>query len=150
MRQFIVKYFAQYHVGKIAGKQFRPPRASTPIACSMLLWWTAEMLQLHILQAVTLILIGIFALISFVYLPYIAPAKWHELDDWQKWERGKYKVTFLTEEQKEEWMELDDTVGWSEKYHKWLNWLPIMLPLFIFIINLVIFFIKYDYISITI
>jgi hypothetical protein len=114
MRKFIIKHFALNYIFKAFGRIVDFPRAANIIWTLFLLNGVVSILtKTYPIETwygiVLLILLLISIFFGFVYFR-IYPAKWHELDIHQKWQRGFYKVTPLTDKQKSEWLVINQMI----------------------------------------
>jgi hypothetical protein len=107
MRKFLVRNFVLDYRTKIFGKFYNSPRASRIIYPLFVMTGIANILNddfptPNFLVWVLYLLVAISLFFGFVYFRFY-PAKWHELDDFQKLQYGYAPFVNLTKEQRREW-----------------------------------------------
>lgn len=137
MRKFLIKHFALSHISKIFGRDFRPLRATTPTASSLILLAMFDELQMTIPYYLSFIsLIGCI-FVGFVYFGYL-PIKWYECDKDQKWMFGQ-NVAYMSESRTEEWREISDEMETELSQKNFRNVFPVILPMILTTITILIY-----------
>lgn len=113
MRKFIIKHFVGDYYFKIFGRSFNHVRAAVIIFPLMLLmalllddWDYPYVGTLD--DILILALVGIAMSISFVYLRFY-PAKWREMDTYQKWQYG-FHHNKLSPRQSRTWININKKI----------------------------------------
>jgi hypothetical protein len=112
IRQFLVKNFVLDYRTKLFGKYYNSPRASRIIYPLMVIagYLTATNPNYPYPSFLGWVFNGLLALslfFGFIYFRFY-PAKWEELDDFQKLQYGFFKFDELTPEQFKEYQEISD------------------------------------------
>jgi len=116
MRKWLVKNFVLDYMINIFGKTFNAPRASRIIFPVFIMTGISNILNenyptpnlfVWFMYLITLTVL----FFGFVYFRF-NPAKWEELDDYQKYQYGSIKNEELTKDQRAEWIKL------FKKYNK--------------------------------
>jgi hypothetical protein len=117
MRKFLVKHFALDYTTKIFGRHYNAPRASRIIFPLMVIsgWFSTTNPDWPNPTPLVWFLYSLLAtslFFGFIYFRFY-PAKWEELDNFQKFQYGVFKQEELSLSQFEEWKqifeELDST-----------------------------------------
>lgn len=116
MRKWLVKNFVLDYMISIFGKTYNAPRASRIIFPVFVITgisnilndnWPTPTVFVWFMYLITLLVL----FFGFVYFQ-IKPAKWEELDEFQKYQYGTVKNSELTNDQRKEWINI------FEKYNK--------------------------------
>lgn len=107
MRKFLVKHFVLDYTANIFGWQYNAPRASRIIFPLMVLsgWFSTTNPDWPTPTPLVWVLYSLLAtslFFGFVYFRFY-PAKWEELDNFQKFQYGVFKQEELSISQFEEW-----------------------------------------------
>jgi hypothetical protein len=115
MRKFLVRNFVLDYRGNYFGWKYNAPRASRIIYPLMVVTGYFAVTNPDYPNPTVLVWI-LYALLAtslffgFVYFRFY-PAKWEELDDYQKFQYGIFKAAELSREQYVEWVEISNNLN---------------------------------------